>query len=98
MKETLSESFSLETTAFIYLFLRKAERHERWKLPLLYGYICLYFKMYTCTFCTLSNPSHLFKKRQKRWKCLALVVKLLVRAPVQGHVIYWEGWKLTIKS
>lgn len=37
----------------------------------------------------------LFRKRQKRWKHLAVVARAAIR--VQGHVIYCEGSKRTIK-
>lgn len=38
-------------------------------MPLVYGYVCLYFKRYTCTFiCKLSNPSSLLTIPQKTEK------------------------------
>lgn len=81
----LNESFSLETTAFIYWFSHRAYSHESWKMPLLYGNICLCLIMCTCTFiCLLSSPAVccLF-----RWRGLVFIVKLAIRAAVQGHVI-----------
>lgn len=85
----LNESFSLETTAFIYWFSHKAYSHESWKMPLLYGYICQCLIMYTCTFiCLLSKPSSLLSVEMERF---GFHSQTAIRAPVQGHVICWEG-------
>lgn len=99
MKETLNESFSLETTAFITLFLHKDMRVGKCLLYMV-TFVCILKGIHVHLYASyqIQVVCWLFRKRQKRWKCLALVVKLVIRAPVQGHVIYWEGWKLTIKS
>lgn len=53
----LNETFSLETTAFIYCFSHRVYSRESWKMPLLYGYIYLCFIMYFI--CLLPKPSSL---------------------------------------
>lgn len=85
----LNESFSIETTAFISWFSHRAYSHESWKKPLFYGYICLCFTMYTCTFYACYQTPAVYCLF--RWKGLVFIVKLVIRAPVQGHVMYWEG-------